>query len=286
MSKYEIAPSRSCEDKRWEGICGKKPWEYKITAAIPVLDTPECIKIVVDILRLQTERPYIMIIDTGSTDENLKQIQELHDEDVEVHSIRLNGVLHPSDFPAMAMDLAQTLCRTEYLFATHADCFLRRKSLLEDMLRNKEAVVGYELSPRDHDDWEGMVSHTASLYHVPTLDKIGFGWSLRRLCNIYGARDQKPNPLTPNWPDTEILGNYILRENKIEPVLIGKEDNFCRNVDDNIDHFRSLTSGKLYDKVYYEKALKWMKEAREEALERIERWTAVERIESSLNELV
>lgn len=275
--KSDIAPLKGVltVDKPWEGNCRKKPWEYRVTAVVPCLDTPETVEVGVEILRMQTERPYILIIDTGSSPENLRRVQELHSEDVEVHSIRLNGVQHPSDFPAMAMDLAFTLCRTEFLFATHADCFLRRRDFLEFLIGKVESespVVGYEMSPRAHADWKGMVSHTATLYHMPTMDQIGFGWSLRRLCNLFNLREYKPNPLRPNWPDTEILGNYILRYFKIKPLLIGREANFSRQLDENIDHFRSFTSGKLYSPDYFELANGWFQDARQQALERIEKW--------------
>ena len=33
-----------------------------------------------------------------------EQMRKLHADDCEVHFIRLNGVNHPSDFPAMAME--------------------------------------------------------------------------------------------------------------------------------------------------------------------------------------
>ena len=117
-----------------------------------------------------------------------------------------------------------------------------------------------------------MVSHTASMYHMPTMDKIGFGWSLRRLCNRYGIVDYKPDPNKPNWPDTEILGNYILRDNKIEPHLVGKEGNQCRTLDDNIDHFRSYGAAKMYSPDYYPKVSEWYHSAKKEALERIDQW--------------
>jgi hypothetical protein len=217
-----------------------------------------------------------MIIDTGSTDKNLRLTEDMRSGDVEVHSIRLNGVRHPSDYPAMAMDMAFSLCRTEYLFATHSDCFLRSRSVLSDFLnlcKTRSPVVGYELSPRAHEDWVGMVSHTASMYHMPTMDKIGFGWSLRRLCNRYGIVDYKPDPNKPNWPDTEILGNYILRDNKIVPHLVGKEGNQCRTLDDHIDHFRSYGAAKMYSPDYYPKVSEWYHSAKKEALERIDEWS-------------
>jgi glycosyltransferase involved in cell wall biosynthesis len=276
---YEISPAygASTEKSPWEGTCGRKPWEYEVTAVIPCLNTPETLPICIELLRLQTKRPFIMLIDTGSTERNLRLTEENRSEDVEVHSIRLNGVRHPSDYPAMAMDAAFSLCRTEYLFATHSDCFLRKRTVLEDFInlcKEKSPVVGYELSPRAHEDWRGMVSHTASMYHMPAMDKIGFGWSLRRLCNRYGIVDYKPDPNKPNWPDTEILGNYILRENNIEPHLVGPEGNHCRNLDDNIDHFRSYGAAKMYSPDYYPKVLGWYHEAKKEALARIEEWSS------------
>jgi glycosyltransferase involved in cell wall biosynthesis len=278
ICSYEISPAygASTEKSPWEGFCEKKPWQYDVTAVIPCLNTPETLPICVELLRLQTKRPFIVIIDTGSTERNLKYTEEMRSEDVEVHSIRLNGVRHPSDYPAMAMDMAFSLCRTEYLFATHSDCFLRRREVVQefvDLCKTKSPVVGYELSPRAHEDWVGMVSHTASMYHMPTMDKIGFGWSLRRLCNRYGIVDYKPDPNKPNWPDTEILGNYILRDNSITPHLVGSEGNQCRTLDDHIDHFRSYGAAKMYSPQYYPKVFEWYNFAKKEALERIEAWS-------------
>jgi len=261
--------------KPWEGSCANKPWSHKVTAVIPCMDTFEPLEICIKLLQLQTEVPFITIVDTGSSSDIYSKIESLRSENVEVHCLRLNGVLHPSDFPAMAMDLAFSLCRTPFLFATHADVFLKRKDFLADLIEfceNKSPVVGYEISPRMHEDWHGMVSHTATMYHMPTMDKIGFGWSLRRLCNTFGIVDSRPDPKRPCWPDTELLGNYLLRRNKIEPYLVGTEENFKRTNDDNIDHFRSYTSGKLYSNSYFKMASEWYEDARINALERMCEW--------------
>lgn len=289
MTKEDIAPVRgngiNTTQSPWEGSDRKKPWDYRITAAIPALDTFETLEICIDLLRLQTERPYIMVIDTGSRGEQLEKMRKLQAPDLEIHFLQLNGVQHPSDFPAMAMDVAFALCRTEFIFATHADCFLRKRTFLADIMelaKTKSPVVGYEMSERAHNDWKGMVSHTATIYHMPTMDKISFGWSLRKLCHMYNIKDYKPSPLRPNWPDTEILGNYILRYQKIKPHLIGHEKNFSRQVDENIDHIRSYTSGKLYSPEYYQKAKEWFDDARKEALERIATWR-MEDYKNSLN---
>ncbi len=263
----------------WRGSCEKKPWEYKITAVVPVIDTVEMLDLCVSLLRMQTENPYIIVVDTGSTKENFEKIEEMHSEDLEVHSIRLNGVLHPSDPVCMAMDLAQSLCRTEYMFATHSDCFLMRKNFLEEILKicgeekdKKFPVVGYEMSPRLHDDWKGMISHTATMYHMKTIDKIGFGWSMRRLASMYDLNSHEPHPERPNWPDTEILGNLILRQNGIKTKLIGSEDNFKRNKDQNIDHCRSASLGLLYSPDYRKASSGWIQTAMKEAKERIILW--------------
>ena len=277
MTTPEIAPLRGPVPvpAPWEGSCGRKPWEYQVTAVIPCLDTSDTLPLVIELLRLQTERPFIIVIDTGSRDTELAATLALRAEDVEVHSLRLNGVLHPSDFPAMAMDLAFSVCRTEFLFATHADVFLRRRGFLADLLascRTVSPVVGYQISPRAHPDWRGMVSHTATIYHLPTMDRIGFGWSQRRLCHLAGVDDYRPLAARPNWPDTELLGNYLLREAGIEPFLIGEERNFERHVDENLDHCRSLTSARLYSPDYLAQARPWIRAAIDEARERIDAW--------------
>jgi hypothetical protein len=273
--KKDLAPLRNVFKKPWEGNCEIKPWDYRVSAVIPCLDTAEQVEICVRLLQLQTLKPYIVIVDTGSSEEEFKRIESLRADDIEVHAIRLNGVLHPSDFPAMAMDLAFSVCRSPYLFATHADCFLRRQDFLKDLVHwasTISPVVGYEISPRNHSDWKGMVSHTATMYQMSVMDRINFGWSMRRLCNYYNIKDQRPTLSRPNWPDTEILGNYQLRSFKIKPHLIGSEQNFERKIDENIDHFRSFTSGKLYSPDYYKMANKWYLDAKKEALERIAKW--------------
>lgn len=283
MKFQNFAPLRNLNvnDRPWEGKCSKKPWDYDITALIPVIDTFESLELCIEILRLQTVQPYILVIDTGSEEENLKKILSLRNEDLEVHCLRVNGTLHPSDLVSMAMDLAQSLCRTEYMFATHSDVFLRKRNFLEILLsmcgdeKGKYPVVGYEMSPRQHDDWQGMISHTASMYHLRTLDQIGFGWSMRRLASLYGLKNQAPNPDRPNWPDTEILGNIILRQNEIKTKIIGKEQNFQRNKDEYIDHCRSISLGMLYSPGYYEIAKVWYEEAKSEAKERIKNWKSL-----------
>jgi hypothetical protein len=280
--KFEnLAPlrNRDPKDKPWQGSCAKKPWEYRVTAVVPVIDTHESLSLCVETLRMQTERPYIIVVDTGSQRGNIEKILEMHAEDLEVHCIRHNGTIHPSDPVSVAMDMAQSLCRTEYMFATHSDAFLVRRDYLEWLLSmcgdeddGLFPVVGYEMSPRQHDDWRGMVSHTATMYHIPTLDRIGFGWSMRRLASICGLESQDAHPDRPNWPDTEILGNTILRENRVPVKIIGHESNFERNRDENVDHARSISLGLLYSPEYKRSSSGWLHDAMTDASRRICEW--------------
>lgn len=271
------APIRDQPRRRrpWEGVCSPKPWAYEITAVIPAIDTVDLLPTVIDILRQQTVRPFIMVIDTGSTDEVLPQMRALEDHDIEVHSLRLRGVRHPSDFPAMAMDVAMAMCRSPFLFATHADCFLMRQNVLEELMalcRDKSPVVGHQLSPREHPDWEWMVGHTCLMLDMTVMDQIGAAWSMRRLARRFGVENYTPDPMRPNWPDTELLLNYTLREHGITPHFTGSEQNHVRNTDTYIDHCRSLTAGLLYNRQYYEKARAWADDAIDAARARLVEW--------------
>ena len=274
-TKWSPITNTTVQLKPWTGPYSKKPWEYGVEVGIPIIDNIDTLPYVIDLLRLQTIKPHIVLIDTGSSEENYQKISDMRCDDIEVHSIRLNAARHPSDYPAIAMDLMMSLCRTKYLFTTHNDVFLKRRDVIEELL-NKcneyNPVVGYQMSPREHADWEKMVSHTCTLMHMPTMDKIGAGWSLRRLCNIKEV-EHKPNILGANWPDTEILLNYILWENGFHAELIGKEENQQRTSDDRIDHCRTLTAGRLYSPIYAEKANVWVLDAIEQAKERIALWT-------------
>lgn len=274
-SPTQWAPSGGSGQKKWEGQQHTKPWDHPCEVVIPVLDTPDTLHYAVELLRLQTKRPYIVIIDTGSSPENHAKIEAMRAPDLEVHSLRFGGVRHPSDFPAIAMDLAMSACRSDFLFCTHADVFLRSRTVIEELLskcNHLNPAVGYQMTPRAHPDWERMVSHTCTMLHIPTMDKIGAGWSLRRLCNNRNV-GHIPNILGNNWPDTEILINYVMWANGYKAELIGKEENHCRTLDDRIDHCRTLTAGRLYAPEYARKCQAWVDDALDAARKRISDWT-------------
>ena len=261
-------------EKAWEGTYETKPWDYTVTAVIPHLDTPDLLPLVIETLRLQTERPFIIVIDTGSLPEHWDKVEALACEDVEVHRIRLNGAIHPSDPVAMAMDLAQSLCRTDFLYCTHADVFLRRRDFLADLLAlaREHKVAGYEITPRGNLEWEGMVSHTATMIDIKFADAIGLGWSQRRLMHLHDVDYYGPDKMPGGWPDTEVLINIIFRREGFQPLLIGKEQNYERTVDDNIDHVRSLPSATQYSPAHLVKATAWLDDALTGAAERVTLW--------------
>lgn len=273
------------EERPWEGGWRKKPWQFDVCVAIPVLDAFEAVEAIVALYRLQTAPPFIVLIDTGSTSEQLLKLQQLSGEDLEVHSLRLNGVRHPSDFPAVAMDLAFSICRSPYLLATHADCFPTSRTVCAELLehcRNGSPVVGYEITERPHSDWPGMVGHTLTMFDVNAMDRISGSWSLRRLVAQFehpdgASAEHAINPATsPNWPDTELLINYQCRRAGIVPHIIGRERNAARTLDERIDHCRSWASAKLYSSGsdYASKADGWLSDGIARARDRAAVWRA------------
>ncbi len=290
-----IAPVRDVEPRptrAWEGYNQRKPWHYSCTAVIPHLDTPELLETCVGLLRLTNTRPYILVIDTGSRPQNVKRIEELRGVDLEIHYVRSHAWVHPSDPVAVAMDLAQSLCCTRFMYCTHADCFLKRRELLDDMIslsiEQDNPCVGYQLTERAHEDWEWMVGHTCTMLDVEFMDKHRISWSQRGLCrrndvkwspNVVLAKKagEIKNPAEqPNWPDTELAMNYGFRDAEVTPLLIGSEENYQRNNNDDFDHVRSLPSLRLHaDKKSpnLRRAEGWMESALAEAQERIREWT-------------
>jgi hypothetical protein len=271
-----VAPLGTSDvDHCYEGRAQKKPWDYPLTAVIPHLDAIEPLRACLDILRLQTLRPYLLVIDTGSAPEVLASLEMLRAEDCEIHYVAGHGYRHSSEPVAVALDLAHSLCRTKLLFHTHLDCFLRRRDFLESLARTcnaDTAAIGYRMSPRDWitSDWQWMVGHVALMLYMPTMHRIGATWSIQRLHYAYGYEWK----IGQGWPDTETGFNHVLRDAGIQPVFIGEERNFARQVDDNLDHARSFTGSQIYAAELHQRSKQWMEDAMREAQERIALWSA------------
>jgi hypothetical protein len=262
----------------WVGGMARKPWDYRVTATLACLDSPDIVGLAVDLLRLQTERPYLIVVDTGSSAENLDRLEALRGDDLEIHHIRAGAYQHSSDPVALACDLAQARCQTDYLYFTHADCFTRRRGWLADLLwlcDSSTPVVGYQLTDRSHatESWRGMFGHTALMTHVPTVRKANAWWSYQWML------DMGDRPGSEEYWDTEVGFFWSLKRAGITPKLIGSERNYARNVDDNIDHVRSYASRQIYgDGIgtddYRANVERWFADAAREARERIARWRA------------
>lgn len=238
------------------------------------MDSWEEIGLIIELLRMQTIPPFITLVDTGSEPENYLKIEKYRAPDIEVHRLALNGVLHPCDLPAWAMDLAMSICRSEFLFTTHQDLFLRKRDVIQELipLCAKHKAVGYAMTLKRYHETKGMIGHQCSMFHVPTMDVNYCHWNQRKMCRLFGLPDQRPDGRRQWWPDTELPINYMLREAEIKPYIIGQETFSERQVDRRLDHCRAVNTYRLYHPQYLQKALGWIKQAKSEAQERIEQW--------------
>jgi hypothetical protein len=259
----------------WEGRHQRKPWDYKVTACIPHLGTAEPLALVLETLRRQTERPYLIVIDTGSDPATCRQLETMRADDCEIHYIRGHAYINSSAPVTVAMDLAVALCRSEYLYTTHTDVFLINRGYLAWLLSQCGPgcpAVGYEMSSRSWatDQWRGMVSHTASLFHVPTLRRHGACWNMEYAYKLAGWTG-KP---ALGWPDTETGFNLVLRKAGILPRIIGPEENFKLHRDSNLIHVRSFPGTKIYSgaEAYHTRAAEWMKDTMREVRALLRQW--------------
>lgn len=271
-------------ERRWEGRGAVKPWQRRVTATFAQLETPELVPTVIDLLRNQSLRPHIIIVDTGSSQDTIDQLEEMRAPDVEIHYVRSHAYRHSSAPVSVACDLAMALCTTDLMFFTHVDVFLCSRTFLEtlaDMTSRERPLVGYRMSDRTAhgtDQWKNMVGHTATMLHMPTVHRIGATWNIERCHAEFGI---PRNPQGGQWPDTETGINMLFQREGIAPTFIGEDTNYERFVDGNIDHCRSFPGSKLYDNdrpgSYHEGAAEWIKVALDEAQQRIKKWQPQQR---------
>jgi hypothetical protein len=271
-----VAPGGTSGKNRWEGSVPRKPWQYRASACLPHLDTPDLLDLAVALLRLQTVPPYLLVIDTGSSPAVCERLEAMRAPDLEVHFIRGHGYQHSSGPVATALDLAHALCRTEYLYHTHCDVFLRRRDYLEWLLSQCSPecpAMGYEMSERSWatDQWQGMVSHTATMLHVPTLRRLGTCWNMEHAYELANWTGRNAN----GWPDTETGFNLILRQKGVVPRLIGRERNFEVSEDHNLTHVRSYPGWHVYGagpEPYRSQLPTFLKRALAAGWQRVQEW--------------
>lgn len=265
----ELAPLNG--RRSFTGVISPKPWEYTVTATLAHLETPDALATVLRTLRAQSERPYLMVVDTGSSRETCERLEAMRAPDCEIHYIRGHAWRHGSSVIAAACDLAMVTCRSEYLYLTQTDVFLRRRDFLADMrnLCAEHPVVGYEMSPRGwaSERWKGMVGHTATMVHMPTMRKIGATWDMQRGAEWHELEYRREQN---GWPDTETTFNEILRVNGVIPHFVGHDENGTNYCDENLRHCRSYSVMQLYGNGDAQR--NWVADAIVEAEENLRRW--------------
>lgn len=265
----ELAPWNA--QRKTAGTISQKPWHYAATATVAHLETPEALAVVLDLLRAQTARPYLLVVDTGSRLETCRQLEKLRADDCEIHYIRGHAWQHGSQVIAAANDLAMSLCRSEFLFLTQTDVFPRRRDFLADLIGScrEHPVVGYEMSPRDWatDEWQGMVGHTATMLHMPTMRRLGATWDMQRGVDALGV--DLANAVN-GWPDTETAFNLHLRAADVTPRLVGHDENGTDYIDANLRHCRSYTVAQVHREGHTQR--EWIADAIREARENLQAW--------------
>jgi glycosyltransferase involved in cell wall biosynthesis len=264
-----------------------KPWEqYPLTVCIPYLDTPDLLQATVRLWQLQSTKPYILIVDTGSTSQQSADVLAKLEEQPGIEICRTGivcAVEHLSDRVAIAMDYAFSRCPTEHLLATHVDVFPKNRDLVEKYLplcNDNHPVVGWEMSPRGPGDdgpnvgtlSNGFPGHAFILFHIPTMDRIGAGWSMRRAHHAFGLPRVKTDIC--GWPDTEVCLGKIMVGHGIKPMYLGRESNADVQETEDWIHARSSTVQLLLHRRYpdtraqaYQAAVtradEWEREARQ-----------------------
>lgn len=264
---------------KWEGRADKRPWQYQVTAILPHLNTVDLLEVLIDLLRLQTEPPFIVVVDTGSPPAVCERIERLRYADCEIHYIRANAYTHSSEPVTVALDLGFARVHSDLTFLTHTDCFPMRCDALAWLGAQCNAgcpVVGWQMSDRSwaSSEWQGLVSHTFTMCHSQTMRKIGATWHIARGADFYGLK----MPFTTNgWPDTETSFGAVLKANKIVPKLLGGELNYVRQTTEWWDHARSITGSRLYcgpDSPHALLAEQRLDPAYADAIARVKAWRA------------
>lgn len=228
-SDYEAPPVKWAPlYHSWTGGSYLKPWEYPVTIGMAHLNTIEELKLSIAMWRHQTMRPYFQIVDTGSHESLMPELEKLRAEDVEIHYVRSHAYRHSSAPVSVALDLIHALCQTQFLFHTHTDVFPFRKDFIAWLQAKCSAthpVVGWQMSPRatcKSGEWKQVVSHTATMVHMPTARKNGLQWNFER---YYDERPHERGD-TRGWPDTESPFYLTMQKSGLSPVLLGTEPNY------------------------------------------------------------
>jgi hypothetical protein len=120
------------------------------------------------------------------------------------------------------------------------------------------------------DLWKVCVGHQCLMLHMPTIRRVGAVWNMERGYELAGWTGRNAN----GWPDTETGFSLDLRCKGIVPKILGREQNFQRCIDENIDHPRTFTGARVYlmDPALRARTDQWMREALADARARAALW--------------
>lgn len=266
-------------ERSWEGRVARKPHHFRVTCLLPHLNTPEYLEACVALLRLQTLRPYVIVVDTGSPKGVCDELEAMRAEDLEVHYVRAGGYTHSSEPVCVALDLGMARVNTELVLLTHTDVFLKRRDAVAWLAGQCSAgcpAVGWEMSPRKNapsQQWRGMVSHTFTMLHAATMRRLGVTWHMQRARDLLGlSRDHR----AAGWPDTEVGPNLILRAAGVTPKILGPEPNYALHRTEWFDHARSVAGLSAYapGTALHRRATAYGAKALEDARHRISAWSS------------
>ena len=213
----------------WMGSAKKRPWHYRATVVIPHFGTDfHLLMNVIESWRLQTERPYILIYDTGTPPEYHASLRALASYEVEVHFCRWHGVRNIYDPVALVYNHGITDCRTKHIIFTHNDLVPISQTVVSDLISlscEDTPVIGYEshYSPT-------LVGTQLTTAYMPVLDRIRARWEM-----------------IPPYTWVEEGFNRCLKQAGITPMFIGREKN-SRSKTPHFDHVGCLVTTKLYFK--------------------------------------
>jgi hypothetical protein len=211
----------------WMGSFKRRPWHYKATVVIPHYGRDlRLLTNVIESWRLQTERPYIVVYDTGTSAEYHSSLRALASYDTEVHFCRWHGVRNPYDPVALAYNHGITDCRTKHILFTHNDIVPLSQTVVSELISSSfedVPVVGYESSAVHN-----IVGTQLTIAHMPTLRRIRAVWDIIP---------------TYNWIEEGF--NTGLKQAGVTPRFIGKEKSY-RYKTPHFDHVGSWTTANLY----------------------------------------
>ncbi|MDB5345230.1 MAG: hypothetical protein JWP89_3607 [Schlesneria sp.] len=211
----------------------------------------------------QDGEPSLLVIDTfGRLDGNPELKSKLRDNPrVELASLNLKHPTcsgHVSDPVAYAHDYAFARCHTKYLLATHVDVFPLHRGVVTYMesQMNYGGVAGWGMSPRGPEAkhaWENglpypemnpfsdaVMGMVCTIYDIPTLDRSGASWSIRRGHHEFALPRVQSEW---GWPDTETTFAKIMAHQGVTMRFLGRETNFENQETEHWLHARSVRIG-------------------------------------------